>query len=139
MPHVSKNKLDQNTLYKISEKLFQTVKHLKHEKEVSQFFNDLLTKTERIMLAKRLAIVIMLESQYPFRVISRALKVSESTVSAMKDRFDRGGDGYRLVFKRLEREKFWKDFFKFIEKILQPDFLPPITGKGRWRRMNLTR
>lgn len=136
MPHVSKNKLDQKTLYQISERLFSAVKHLKHESEVSQFFSDLLTKTERIMLAKRLAIVVMLESNYPFKVISRALKVSEATISNMRDRFDRGGDGYRLVLGRFKREKFWKDFFKSIEKILQPDFLPPITGKGRWRNLN---
>ena len=135
MPHVSKNKLDQATIYKISDKLFKVISRLKHEKEVSQFFSDLLTKTERVMLAKRLAVVIMLESNYPFRIISQALKVSESTISAMKDRFDRGGDGYRLVIKRLEKEKFWKDFFKSIEKILQPDFLPPIVGKGRWRHL----
>jgi len=134
MPHVSKNKLDNKTLYQISEKLFEAVKHLKHEKEVSQFFNDLLTKTERIMLAKRLAIVVMLEAGYPFRVISRTLKVSESTISSMRDRFDRGGDGYKLVLRLFEKEKFWKDFFKSIEKILQPDFLPP-RGKGRWERL----
>lgn len=136
MPHVSKNKLDQKTLYQISERLFSAIRHLKHEREVSQFFNDLLTKTERIMLAKRLAIVVMLEANYPFKVISRALKVSEATVSNMRDRFDRGGDGYRLVLERFKKEKFWKDFFKSIEKILQPDFLPPITGKGRWRNLN---
>lgn len=139
MPHVSKNKLDQKTLYQISERLFSAIKHLKHEREVSQFFNDLLTKTERIMLAKRLAIVVMLEAHYPFKIISKALRVSEATVSNMRDRFDRGGDGYRLVFRRLEREKFWRDFFKSIEKILQPDFLPPITGKGRWRNLNKIR
>ena len=136
MPHVSKNKLDQKTLYQISEKLFKAVKHLKREKEVSQFFSDLLTKTERIMLAKRLAIIIMLDAEYPFKVISRALKVSESTVSSMKDRSDRGGDGYQLVLQRLKKEQMWKDFFKSIEKILQPDFLPPITGRGRWRNLN---
>ena len=88
------------------------------------------------MLAKRLAIVVMLEADYPFKVISRALKVSEATISNMRDRFDRGGDGYRLVLERFKREKFWKDFFKSIEKILQPDFLPPITGRGRWRHLN---
>ena len=135
MPHVSRNKLDNKTLYQISEKLFKAIKHLKHEEEVSQFFNDLLTKTERIMLAKRLAIVTMLEVGYPFKVISRALKVSESTISSMRDRFDRGGEGYKLIFRRLEKEKFWKDFFCSIEKLLQPDFLPPITGKGRWRNL----
>lgn len=136
MPHVSKNKLDQKTLYQISGRLFNAIRHLNHEREVSQFFNDLLTKTERIMLAKRLAIVVMLDANYPFKVISMALRVSEATVSNMRDRFDRGGDGYRLVLKRFKREKFWKDFFKSIEKILQPDFLPPITGKGRWRNLN---
>ena len=136
MPHVSKNKLNPDALYKISEKLFRAVGHLKNEKEVAQFFSDLLTKTERIMLAKRLAIVIMLEAGYPFRVISRALKVSEATISTMKDRFDRGGDGYKLALSRLEKEKFWKDFFRLIEKIVAPDFLPPIVGKGRWRNIN---
>lgn len=135
MPRVSKNKLDNKTFYQISEKLFKAAKYLKSEKEAAQFFSDLLTKTERIMLAKRLSIIIMLEAGYPFKVINEVLKVSEGTISAMRERLDRGGDGYRLVLKRFEREKFWKNFFKVIEEVTRPKFLPPITGKGRWRSL----
>ena len=135
MPHVSQNPIDKNTLYKISEKLFKAIKHLKREKEAAQFLSDLLTKTERIMLAKRLAIIIMLDANYPFKVISNALRVSEATIRVMRDRFDRGGGGYNLVIGRLKREAMWREFFKSLEKILQPDFLPPITGRGRWRHV----
>src|SRR3990167_11135825 len=135
MPHISKNKLDNKTFLKINEQLFKAVKYLRREEEAAQFLSDLFTKTERLMFAKRLAIVVMLEAGYPFRVISEALKVSESTISAMRDRFDRGGNGYRLVFAKFKREEFWQEFFKALDSIISPKFMPSITGRGRWRKI----
>lgn len=87
----------------ISEQLERIFAGLTERGVMNNFLNDLLTKTERTMLAKRLAIAVMLDVGYPFRVISRLLKVSEATVSVMRERMDKGGRGFAAVLARLKQ------------------------------------
>src|SRR3989344_1680742 len=105
MPHVSRNKLEGAVLRSILDRLLDALVGITQKADVSDFMNDLLTKTERIMIAKRLAIAMMLHKNYPYAVISRTLKVSESTIGAVRERIDRGGKGFGKVLTRLEKEK----------------------------------
>ena len=133
MPHVSKQKLDKETLNQISERLITIIIKLQNKDEASAFLEDLLTKTERIMLAKRLAITIMLERGYPFQVISQSLKVSEATISVMRDRIDRGGRGFKNILEKLEKDRSIEKLLKILDTIISAFAMPPIAGKGRWK------
>ena len=133
MPHVSKQKLDKETLNQISERLITIIIKLQNKDEAVAFLEDLLTKTERIMLAKRLAITIMLERGYPFQVISRSLKVSEATISVMRDRIDRGGRGFKNILEKLEKDRSIEKLLKILDTIISAFAMPPIAGKGRWK------
>jgi len=133
MPHVSKQKLDKETLNQISERLITIIIKLQNKDEAVAFLEDLLTKTERIMLAKRLAITIMLERGYPFQVISRSLKVSEATISVMRDRIDRGGRGFKNILEKLEKDRSIEKLLKILDTIISAFAMPPITGKSRWK------
>lgn len=56
MPHVSRKAIS-NDLYKeITRELWWLLTSIKEEKEMRVFLGDLLTETEKIMLAKRLAL-----------------------------------------------------------------------------------
>ena len=132
MPHISKNKIEKEVLKSIIDRLIDILAKLDKKPDIAFFLNDLLTKTEKIMLAKRLAIAIMLHKNYPFGVISRSLKVSESTISAMRDRIDRGGKGYELVLNRLESDKSINDILYKINQFIKIFALPPVHGK-RWK------
>src|SRR3989344_5475135 len=133
MPHVSKQKLDKETLNQISERLITIIIKLQNKDEAAAFLEDLLTKTERIMLAKRLAITIMLERGYPFQVISQSLKVSEATISVMRDRIDRGGRGFKNILEKLEKDRSIEKLLKILDTIISAFAMPPIAGKGRWK------
>jgi TrpR-related protein YerC/YecD len=133
MPHVSPNKLHSKGLEQLLDKLGHAIAQLRGRAEVDLFFNDLLTLTERIMLAKRLAIVFMLEKGFTFAQISSVLKVSEATISMMRERIDRGGKGFRLVVKKLEADVRINKFFEKIEELFKNMSVPPKVGKGRWK------
>jgi uncharacterized protein YerC len=80
MPHVSQKKLKRKIFTRISTELISYILELESSAEAKSFLTELLTKTERIMIAKRLAVLIMLKKGYSFRVISATLHVSPSTV-----------------------------------------------------------
>ncbi|MFY9462259.1 MAG: Trp family transcriptional regulator [Candidatus Sungiibacteriota bacterium] len=133
MPHISKQKLDKEVLRSINDRLVDILADITLKEDIHDFINDLLTRTERIMLAKRLAIVVMLHKGYPFGVIRRTLKVSESTISAMRDRTDRGGKGFEKALRRLEKDKRLEKFIANLDRIIRLFAMPPIAGKGRWK------
>lgn len=133
MPHVSRRKLHTSALDQLFDKLGQAVTKLKNRAEIDLFFNDLLTHTEKIMLAKRLAIVVLLEKGFTFAQISSVLKVSEGTIFLMRERLNRGGNGFRLIIQRLEKDRKIKEFFEKIEDLFKNLSLPSKVGRGRWK------
>lgn len=112
MPHVSRYPLAKDVYKEITEELGLILASIGSEREMAQFLGDLLTKTERTMLAKRLAIARLLLRGWSWSEICEFLKVSKSTVNRMQHWLDGGGQGYRLAVKKLDRrekiERFWK-------------------------------
>lgn len=68
---------------------------------MERYIFDLLTPTERIMLAKRLAIAAFLIEGLPYHAISEMLKVSTSTIGRVNLWLKTAGDGYRLVIEKI--------------------------------------
>ncbi len=136
MPHVSRRKLEEKLLGEMHERLITVLADLSARGEMGDFLSDLLTATEKVMLAKRLAIVLMLDKGYPFQIISRALKVSEATVSVMRERIDRGGRGFDLVLKKLKREQKIDRILGILDRVIRVFAMPPIAGKRRWRLLS---
>jgi uncharacterized protein YerC len=130
MPHISKKKLRKDVLIQISDRFMQAAVDLKNKKSSSSYFRELLTPTEQVMLAKRLAAVIMLIENISTYRISNTLKLSPSTVSRLRLWLDRGDFSYikSIIRKKKNRDEFWSD----IEKLLSGG-MPPIVGRGRWR------
>ncbi|MBI2609870.1 hypothetical protein HYW53_01710 [Candidatus Giovannonibacteria bacterium] len=129
MPHVSKRKLKKKVYSKIETNFIEVFLKFRSRKETSLLLNDLLTRTERVMLSKRIAIVLMLESGYSFSTIERTLKVTKQTIVRFMKMRKSG------KFRYLEAKKESKEndsLIEFLEKFLQAG-LPP-RGKGRWAR-----
>src|SRR3989338_395322 len=81
MPHLSKKSLRRKTFHRVSRDLIAMISGLESQREIKTFLTELLTPTERVMLAKRLAIIFMLKKNYSFETVWRTLKVSPSTVA----------------------------------------------------------
>lgn len=76
--------------------LSDTVAKLRTKEQVSGFFEEFLTPTEKVMLAKRLAIGILIAKRYSYREISDLLKMSTSTIAIYNLSYK-----YKSVFRNM--------------------------------------
>ena len=110
MTQVSKYPISKDVYKRIFEVLSKAVANNKKEEDSLSFLREFLTPTEQIMLAKRLAIIFLLEKDYNYREISRILRVSTGTVGKTALMYSDGVFLPRVV-KRImsdeEMEKFW--------------------------------
>ena len=80
MPHISRRYVRRKIYKKMNENLMNVFAHFRSKAEVVRALNTILTPTEKVMFAKRLAIVLMLQNGYSFRAIERTVKVTPQTV-----------------------------------------------------------
>lgn len=114
MPHVSRIPLKKKEEEKITQALISVVTHLGNTSQTQELMVSLLSPTERLMLAKRLAIIVMLDSGLPESHIASSLHVTRVTVSKMRYLKEKNPAGFSQAIKILEREKLMKDFKKFL-------------------------
>lgn len=91
-------------------------------KEVAiSLMEDLLTPTEKIMLAKRFSIAFMLVEGYDYETISRTLKVSFGTIGNISTWLKIKGQGFRTIVKQIKKsesmKKIWEDIQEGIADI----------------------
>jgi uncharacterized protein YerC len=108
MTHVSRRKLDSQVLKQIAYFLRAIVADLKTEQEVAVFLEALLTKTEKLMLGKRLAMVVLLSEGVPESQICETLKTTYSTVERTKLLLDKTMTGYQVGLKKLKKRQNWQ-------------------------------
>jgi TrpR-related protein YerC/YecD len=101
MTKISRRPLSQEQLHTIEIEFWKTVVLLKTPREAQIFFHDLLTHTERQMLAKRLQIARMLIEGYDYQRIAKKLNVTAATIAKVSNWLHTFGEGYRLAVKRL--------------------------------------
>src|SRR3989344_6913823 len=130
MPHVSKRKLDQKIFDKIFRELIIVLEQAQSKKKFVPVLNELLTKTEKIMLAKRLATVLLLFGDIPQHRIAEVLLLSPTTVSKVSFQIEIGK--YDSIKNISKKEKI--DLEKVIWLLLTAGgILPPKTGGKYWR------
>ncbi len=87
--------------------------------------------TERIRLAKRLALVLMIVRKYELFIITRLLNVSNSTVYVMQQKLNFENKAFKKGVEELRQhqrmEIFWRKVNKIIEyNIFKPSIRPPL-------------
>jgi len=85
MPKISRNKLEKSVYDEIVNRLMATFAMVTTSREITELFDGLFTKTERLMFAKRLAIAVLLERGYSYGAISKKLKVSSVTIGFIRN------------------------------------------------------
>lgn len=89
MPHVSKHKIDEEVRQELEKHIVSFLSDTTASTRRS-LFKEILTRTERLMIAKRLAIVFLLQEEVATHTISRRLRVSSSTVARLEEKVERG-------------------------------------------------
>lgn len=112
MTRISKRPLRKELEVRMFEIFWQCFADLKSPKEVFEFFEAFVSPAEKVMLAKRLAIAVLLEKGWDYQLISSTVKVSTSTVNSVRSQMQYRGDGYRKAARKVIANEQIADFLE---------------------------
>jgi uncharacterized protein YerC len=118
MPRVSRNPLEPEIHNEINKAFIDLLASFGSKAELKKFVSEFLTKEEKTMLAKRLALYVAVAKGYDYREINRSLKFSFETIRKAKEVVLLKSDGFKLVLENLIKAKApikTNRLFKFIE------------------------
>jgi len=134
MVHLNNNNLNKRQLSDLFIQLASTIAP-KDSQRANDTLTELLGTEERIMIAKRLAVVVLLiegASQYK---IGNLLKLSQSTIAHISEKLADGH--YKVTLNNISKTK--KDYFAFLntlDSILHlGGILPHYNGLDRYRSL----
>jgi uncharacterized protein YerC len=128
MTQVSKVPLRKEIETRVFEIFLSSFAKANKKEEIDHYLQDLLSPTERIMLAKRISIAFLLDKGYDQRTVSRILKVSLTTVNRVSLRVQLGGDGFRKVIKAIALDEKKNNFWQKLDELI--DDVVPQKGKN---------
>ena len=104
MGKVDFRKLSGKERKKLQADLKSTIESMKEKGDLVEFFNDLLTESEAVMIARRVCIAKFLLAGVPQAAICGKLHVGLPTVHRVDKWLRSRGDDYRSVFPKLYSE-----------------------------------
>lgn len=121
MVHLNQNTLKEKQLDDLFFQ-FSSVIAPSNEKSANTILTELLGFEERIMIAKRLAVVVLLAEGASQYKISNLLKLSQSTIANIAKRLESGQ--YESTLKNVSStNKGYFEFLKTLDRILHLDGL----------------
>lgn len=120
MGRVSKRVIGNQLKKEIEENLSFFISSLVNKDEVEVFLNEFLTKEEKIMLGKRLILYMFLQKGFTNRQIANLLLVSYETVRWYREVFQNKSNIFTKTMERLMKRESKKEFWRKVEKILEP-------------------
>ncbi len=118
MSQLSKTPLDEGILTELHEQLTYVLSQLNEHEQINSFLSEFLTRTERLMFAKRLAIAVLLKHGYSYRDIRRVIRVSFPTIRSVQFWLEHSGAGYQKAISNLSQRQQYKFFLSRVDKIL---------------------
>ncbi|MBI2442709.1 MAG: hypothetical protein HYV40_02230 [Candidatus Levybacteria bacterium] len=126
MSQVSKYPVNKEVEERISQLFQSAITKLHSTKDVEEFLNDFLSPVEKVVLAKRLAIALLLSKGYGYSSIQDILKVTYPTIASVSVTLKYGGKGYKKLLSVILQDEKSDAFWGKFEDILTS--LPP--GRG---------
>ena len=100
------------------EVLRETIAHLRTSEEVEGFLHDFLSPVERIMLAKRLSIAVLLNKGYRYETIAGILRVTPPTIATVSLLLKYSGGGYKKAVEKIARNEKMNEFWEKVEDVV---------------------
>ncbi|HEY4505248.1 MAG TPA: hypothetical protein VJG67_00955 [Candidatus Paceibacterota bacterium] len=131
MPHVSNKKISEKDFVNIYNQLLSVFDVAGQKRASQKIFQEFLTDTEKVMFAKRLAIICMIIEGISIHYISETLFVSRSTVVRVSLGYEIGK--YRFIQSIIKKNKttVWQVIGNIISHGAES-----YVGKRRWKRLN---
>lgn len=130
---LSRFKLSEEKLEKLFTLFFEIVGKNKNKEEFRKIITDVLSPPERIMVAKRIAIMYLLIKKIDYYSICQVLKVSGATVAKFSLLMERS-EGIVPVFNKILRNEKVVDFFEDLFNTFFAPGVPGINWKRAWER-----
>jgi len=122
---------------------WRSLTRLGSQEETAEFFSDILSETEQVMIAKRYTAAILLAKGYNQTHIKKVLNLSYSTLGTVAGWLKNLKPATKKILDRHLKDEAWGQFFDKIDEVL--DILPPgkyanwsKEGKEKYQR-SLTR
>jgi uncharacterized protein YerC len=124
MARISKIQLDTDVEKRMFDLFWRSLSRIGGPEDVSEFFADLLGKNERLMLAKRYTIAVLLSKGKNYHEIANTIIVSPATINSVANWLKNLKPATKKILDRHLKDEAWGQFFDKIEAIL--DAPPPI-------------
>lgn len=123
MARVSRIKIDKDLELQIFGQFWNSLAKINDSGKTSEFFSDLLSETERLMLAKRFAAAILIVRGRPATEIRNSIHLSYSAIGAVAAWVKNGKTTTKRILTKISTEKNWEAVFNKIDEVL--DKIPP--------------
>jgi uncharacterized protein YerC len=135
MTHVSRKKIKKEIANELADQFLTFLSLARTKQDARTLARELFSQTERVMLAKRLAVVILLVRGYSFTQIEESLGVTRQTIVRLWKGTKMGGYEKIMRYARKHTGHFKKEsamdaFIRIIHI-----GLPPRAGK-RWQTLD---
>jgi len=132
MAQISKYPISHQLTERIFELFLKTLIEIKSSDEAERFITEFLTPTEKVVLAKRITIALLLEKGYDYRSIQQLLHVSAPTIRSVNLALKYGNDGYRQMLNKIQREEKISILLNSLAVTLLSAPATLERGKGSW-------
>ena len=126
MSRVSKIHLDKDLESELYSQFWYSLGKINEKAKASDFFSDLLSDSEKLMLAKRFAVAVLLSRGRNTTEIHDAIHVSYTTISSVASWSKNAKSHTAKLFVQISKEKNWDAFFDKIDELL--DKIHPMPG-----------
>lgn len=115
MTRISSKKLAPKAQNQMFFLFWKTLAGFKNARDLEFLTNDLFSPVEKVMIAKRFMIALLLHKGLSFRQICKVLKVSPNTVNSIARKINRDSRGYgQLVGKSFRNPQVAKMLNGFV-------------------------
>jgi len=129
MTRVSKNLLSPSVEKKIKNIFLDELVKITNKYHMASFFGNLLTDSEKIMLAKRLVAFVLIDQNVPDHHISESLHLTRETVARFRLTYWRAKDKNEPVATIVRKIQHRVEFKKLLKEILTGYIIPAAFGK----------
>lgn len=134
MTQISRIPLRKEIEKRLMEVFLDTMAMVQTANQAQKLFDDWLSPTEKVMLAKRLSIALLLEKQYDQRSIAKLLNVGLETVSKVNRQLRSGVGGYEMIVSAFLKQEKSEAFWEKIDDVLADLFPPRHRNWSTWRK-----
>ena len=103
MPRINLKKLPNDARAQYLDLLWTSIANLKDKEEVKNFFKDLLSEGEAIMLSRRITIAKYLLEGKSYDEINRIMSAGCSTIASVHQWLISGFGGYEMAIKKFNQ------------------------------------